>query len=99
MSTYYTVPTRPGIPRYTMRIPLGGTWYTLTFRWLPRLERWLLDVSDIDERPLVQGRIVVCGVDLMRGVGTGVLIASRARTPNSPPSLDWADVTLYWVEP
>lgn len=90
------MPTRPGVASYSYDVALEGREITLSWRWLPRLSRWSLDVVE-QGADLVRGRVVEANVDLLRGCRfTGVLFASSESAPVAP-DLQWTGVGLWWA--
>jgi len=55
MSTYFTIPTDKNLPRYTERVSLSKTTYTLTFAYNTRADRWFLSVMDSVGTPIIMG--------------------------------------------
>lgn len=79
-----------------LAISLGGVNYVLKLRYNARLELWLLDIADAEERPLVSGIPLVTGADLLgqyRHLGIkGALIAYEGGS-DRPPMFDTLGVT------
>lgn len=50
---------------YNFKIILSGITLNLSFRWNWRMERWVMDVSDSNNNTLVNGVVLVLGVDLL----------------------------------
>jgi len=87
------VPTRAGVPYYTMRTRLDGRDFNLRFAWNQREERWYMDIrSDIDE-PLALGVKIITNWPLLRTslfdlrLPPGLLMATDLSLDGSPPGL------------
>jgi hypothetical protein len=54
---------------YTQQVALEGTKYTVKLSWNTRTEGWYLSlyVVDADQTPVIQGVLVSCDLDLLRG--------------------------------
>lgn len=52
---------------YTFHVSLDNVVYRLRLSWNGRMDHWILSVYALDETPIVQGRMVVNGIDLLRG--------------------------------
>jgi len=52
---------------YVEDIALDGSVFALKFSWNEQLDHWVLSVFASDATPIVQGRMVINGVDLLRG--------------------------------
>ncbi len=59
----YVLPLLPTAQRLT--IMLGGVSYIMQTQWSTPSACWLLDISDIDDVPIVRGIPMVTGVDLL----------------------------------
>lgn len=77
---------------------LNGRRVTLRFRYNVTTDRWNMDVS-IDDLPVLHGRRVVTGVDLLApfNLGIGVIFASAAKAGSLPGRNDLpsGNVRLY----
>jgi hypothetical protein len=87
------------------RIQLEGRDYYLTLRRNIRLDRWFFGLYDAQGAPIVEGRKLMFGRDLLRGVGSpakppgGLYVAdfeARGRDPDG--SNFGAGVGLVYVE-
>lgn len=72
---FLEIPIRSDIPAYNFQINLEGIIYTLGFRYNSRLERWVMDVKDVDEVALVTGVPLLYGIPLL----------DRYKNPALPP--------------
>lgn len=52
----------------TVTTTLDGTTYQLRFRWNGRLSRWFFDLSTAAGTPLIQGKLLAVGADLLRQI-------------------------------
>ena len=87
----FVIPTKAGVPYYSMRTSLDGRDFNLRFAWNQREERWYMDIrSDIDE-PLALGLKLVTNVSLLRAMAfdprlpPGLLMAMDMTLDQSPP--------------
>lgn len=58
------IPVRSDIPAYQFQISLDGTTFTLHFRFNTRLDRWVMDIHDIDDVEIIQGAVLLYGLPL-----------------------------------
>lgn len=52
---------------YVEGLTLDGTAYALKFSWNAQLDHWVLSVYANDNTPIIQGRAIINGVNLLRG--------------------------------
>ena len=101
-----TIPTlSDGTPDYVQGIALDGQLYALRLMWNTRTDHWMLLLSLPDETPVVEGRMVVNGVDLLRacvaaGRPPGQLLAVPvdSRTEHAGLNDLGTRVMLYYAE-
>lgn len=63
------VPCEPrGQAFWSQRTALDGVDFLLTFRWNQRDGKWLLDLADAEESPIVSGLALLTDVTLLLGV-------------------------------
>lgn len=72
--------TDPEVLAYEQFVDLDLRTYLIKFDWITSDESWVFSIYDQDEDPIVQGKKVVIGIDLLRGIRdsrkpTGLLIA------------------------
>ena len=94
-----------GIPE-TFRIALAGIFYRLTVQWRddPGGEGgWFLDIADDQLNPILSGRAMVTGADLLEqyeylGIG-GSLFVQTIQQPDATPTFDnlGTDANLFFV--
>lgn len=87
-------------PDQRFSVTLNGRRVTFRFRYNPTWDRWTFDLAR-DDVPVIYGRRVVVGVDMLRAfnLGLGALVA-RAMTPGAVPDrygLPRRSVRLYSV--
>lgn len=87
-------------PDQRFSVSLNSRRVTFRFRYNVSFDRWTFDLA-IDDVPILYGRRVVTGVDLLKpfGLGIGALVA-RAMTPDAVPDrqgLPRRSVRLYSV--
>lgn len=74
---------------------------TLRLRYNKVLDRWMLDLS-IDDVPVLNGRRIVAGLDLLRGFGFGIGALVAFSPSNAEPTrnaLPGGKVKLYQLSP
>lgn len=59
------IPVRSDIPAYSFQITLEGTVFTLHFRFNTRLDRWVMDVNNVDDVRIVTGVPLLYGLPLL----------------------------------
>lgn len=59
------IPVRSDIPSYNFQITLEGIVFTLHLRYNTRLERWVMDVNDVDDANIVTGIPLLYGLPLL----------------------------------
>jgi hypothetical protein len=59
------IPTRSDLPSFSQKIELDGVIYSLRIRYNERLERWVLDLKDQEDTPLIMGLVMLTGVPLL----------------------------------
>ena len=92
------------IPDYTEVVQLDGSAYKLHLLWNGRTDHWYLSVYAADGTPIVQGRMVVNGVNLLRsctakGRPPGVIVAVPIDSSIEHAGLDGlgSRVGLYYI--
>jgi hypothetical protein len=81
-------------PFYTMRVPLDGTQYQLSFAWNHRTETWSFDLDDASGNAIVHGLRVMTGVPLLAryhyltSCPPGELVCTSKTPDDSPPNLE-----------
>lgn len=99
--TAYRIPLS-SVPQ-RLSISLAGVIYNLTLRWNRFAQAWMLDISDINFVPMINGIPLVTGANLLaqyayKGIG-GQLIAQTDNSPLDPPSFTnlGSQGNLYFV--
>ena len=101
MPTPYEIPLIP--QAQTLSISLNAVTYNLSIQWNVPSQSWKLDITDVNDVPLLTGIPLVTGVDLLSPYPYmnfgGQLIAQTDHNPLAPPTYDNLGVTghLYWV--
>lgn len=69
---------------------LGGRRVTIRLRYNVTMDRWSFDLS-IDDLPVLHGRRVVTGIDLLEpfGFGIGMLVAAPIKVGSLPGRSDF----------
>lgn len=77
-----TIPTigTGELREYQQTVLLDGSYYTVKLSWNARVDHWMVSLYAADGTAVVEGRMVVNGVNLLRGCTTstrppGVLVA------------------------
>lgn len=71
------IPVRSDIPAYQFQVTLDGVVFTLKFRFNTRIDRWIMDVKDVDENSLVDGVPLLYGLPVLdRFVGDDLPLGS-----------------------
>lgn len=92
---------------YVQTVALDRQLYRLRLMWNARVDHWMLSLylPDADETPLAQGRMVINGVDLLRGCTAagrppGRLVATPLDDTNEHAGLTGlgSRVGLYYFE-
>ncbi len=107
MSAVFSIPLAVGKPQ-TFPIQLGGVGYQLTLIYRndsTGIGGWVLDISDGNDTPIVQGIPLVTGADLLaqyKHLGfTGALVCQTTSDPDAVPTFEnlGDDGQIYWVTP
>jgi len=59
------IPVRSDLPAYVFQITLEGTPFTLHFRFNTRLDRWVMDVNDVNDVSIVSGTPMLTNLPLL----------------------------------
>lgn len=106
MASVNVFPARNDLPWYQMRIPLGGVIYTVHMRYNSRSQRWVMDINDSSDAPILSGIPVLINRDLTSqyptlAVPAGTLFATDDTQQDTQPTQYsfGTDHTLYFVDP
>jgi len=103
MSTVYKIPTQPQAQSF--EITLGANTYDVTLKWNAFANCWVMDFSDENDNPILQGVPLITGADLLEQYGYldfgGQLISQMDAEPAVPPTYQGlgTDGNLYFVVP
>ena len=61
----FEIPVRSDLPAYKFQINLEGTVFILRFRFNTRLDRWVMDVQDVNEDRIVTGIPMLTNLPLL----------------------------------
>lgn len=95
------VPT--GTPSWQQRIELDGATYFLAVTLNERTDRWHFSLSDANNAPIIAGRRILVGRDLLRGIASparppGMLFATDfTETPEVQPTFENFGDTVFLV--
>ncbi len=99
----YTIPLVAGTPQ-TFPISLGGTPYTLAFRYRNTVEGgWIMDIADAGGNAILNGVPMVTGANLLAQYAhlgfQGGLFVQTTTDPDAVPTFGniGTDALLYWV--
>ncbi len=102
MTTYATIPARPGVQQ-RFNVSLNGKTYI--FQLIYRIDTWFLDVMDVNANPLVCGIPLVTGADLFAqypelGFGGRLQVGTVGASPDQPPTFTGLGVQsqMYWIQ-
>lgn len=59
-----TIPVGNDVPWYFFKIGLSGVQYTLTFRYNTRMTRWVMDIADASNVPILSSMPLLLGQSL-----------------------------------
>ena len=97
----YEVPLSPS-PQ-TIKVPLGGTSYQLTFAWNQYAACWVMDMADSNGVAVITGMPVVTGLDLLAQYAylqiAGRLLVQTDSNPDGVPTVANLGITgrVYFV--
>ena len=80
---------------------MNGRRVSFRLRYNAHLDRWMFDLR-IDDAPVLNGRRIVTGIDLLRGLGLGIGAIFAFSPSGAAPgrrSLPTGTVRLYTVTP
>lgn len=102
----FQVPTVPNLPWYSFKITLSGVIFTVTLRYNPRMERWLMDIGDPSNQPILSGLPIlinrnVNGQYVVSGVPSGFFFATDDTGQFTQPTLNsfQLDHSLLYNDP
>lgn len=105
MATLFQVPLQSNLPWYQFQITLSGNLYTLTMRFNTRTNRWILDIGDSANNPLVVGLPIliqqnVNGQYVVTGLPNGFFYSLDNSGKGQQPTLNsfQIDHTLYYLD-
>lgn len=73
-----------GSAHWIQRVVLDDEAYYISVRWNPRIDRWFFSLADSLQQPIVEGRKMLPGRDLLAG------IAAEGRPPGTLMVIDWS---------
>jgi hypothetical protein len=99
------MPIRADLPAYTFQLALEGTLYNFEFRYNERMERWLMDINDENQSPLLKGIPVQTDFNLIERfkddrLPPGEFFAIDESGEGKQPSREdfGNDVKLFYIE-
>lgn len=96
--TFNTIPVGNDLPWKKFTIPLDGVIYTLTVRFNVRSNRWILDIADSSNNPILVGIPVLIernltGRYVISGLPLGTLFATDFTNQENQPTRYSFDTT------
>lgn len=97
----FIIPTTP--TNQIFSVSLANVTYNIRMLWSNIGQYWVVDISDANGVPLVQGIPLVAGADLLQqfrylGIGGALVAQSTVSTNNDPSFTDLGTVSqLYFV--
>lgn len=61
------LPVRNDIAAYIFQVELDGSLYFFDFRYNTRMERWICDILDSEQSPLLSGIVMLTNFSLLAG--------------------------------
>lgn len=99
------LPVRNDQPAYRFQITLEQRLYFFDFRYNTRAERWIMDIQDETQTPILMGLPILTGLPLATGYtretkppGTFVAIDQTGAERNADRDTFGVDVLLLYVE-
>lgn len=99
------IPIRNDLPAYIEQVDLEGRLYFFTFRFNARMDRWIWDIADADQNPIIVGIPVLINQDLLgrfvsNDLPPGKFAAINLSTTQVQPNrtLFSTDVELHYEE-
>ena len=106
MAHLFTVPISNQVPWQKFKITLSGAIYTLEFRYNTRMARWLMNVNDPSNNPILEGVPVLINRNLTGqyttlSVPAGIFFATDdTGQGNQPTQFSFGiDHTLWYEDP
>ena len=97
------IPVTPQPQRF--RVALSNIIYTWRIYWLVPAQCWVLDIFDIEEKPLIEGIPLITGVDLLAQhqhiIKGGLFVISDQLPPDTVPDFTHLGSTghIYFLPP
>jgi Domain of unknown function (DUF6983) len=103
MATYWEVPLKAAQPQ-SITVTLSGVTYGMNFKWFEQARSWIVDISDVNNNPILLGVPLITGADLLeqyKHLGfVGSLWCATDGDPAAQPNFSTLGDTahLYYVE-
>lgn len=104
--TFFTIPITPNQPWQTFKITLSGVIYNLIMRYNNRSNRWILDIMDANNNPILRGMPVLIQRNITQQfrylkVPAGVFFATDDTGGENQPTLYAFGITntLFYEDP
>lgn len=62
------IPLRSDVPAYSFRLDLQGRAYNFYIRYNERMNLWTMNLSDEDNQPIIVGKLIFTGLDILYGM-------------------------------
>lgn len=102
----FSLPLTQNLPWYAFNITIGEVTYVLEMRYNTRKDRWLLNILDATEQPILMGVPLLVERDLLASyqslaIPPGYLFCSDRSGKGLQPGLGafLTSHTLYYVDP
>lgn len=103
---FLVVPARNDLPWYKFKISLSSVIYTLRFRYNTRMQRYIIDIGDSANNPIIVGLPLLINRDVngqyvLTGLPVGTLFATDDTNLDTQPSRNsfGNDHTLFYADP
>jgi hypothetical protein len=101
------LPLNGDVPFYSFTMGLSGTQFYLTIRYNSRMDRWIMDVADATQSPVIVGVPLLIGVNLLgrfsgqAGLPVGALyVTDNIAGVNQPTRNSFGLThTLWYLDP
>lgn len=105
-TTISTVPLRNDLPNYKFKVNLSNTIYSLQLRYNPRMSRWIMDINDSQNNPILSGVVLKIQTNLTGQYVTLPLPAGsficldNTQQGNQPTQFSFGLThSMYYVDP
>lgn len=106
--TYFGIPVNTQFPWQSIRIALSSVTYTLSFRFNSRSQRWVMDINDGSNNPILSGLVLLINEDLTYQYkntfdnlppGTFFVLDNTGQSMEPGPTSFGVTHTLFYADP